>query len=166
MSTDFESHIALGNELSRAGKYDEAIAHFRLLFDESPDDPRVLYEYGGAFDSAGREDEAIPLYRQALEKGLSSDYLPLLYLQLASSLRNVGQLAEAITILEDACRQYPERSSLKFFLALALESAERSHDALTTLFELAIAHVDTVDMKRYARSIRGYVDDRLDPTAG
>src|SRR6185369_6644024 len=121
MSTDFESRIAFGNELERAGKYDEAIAHFKLLLDEYPDDPRVLYEYGGAFDSAGREHEAIPLYRQALAKGLSGDYLPGFYLQMASTLRNIGELAEAVTILEAACRQYPERPSLKLFLALTLE---------------------------------------------
>jgi len=160
MSTDFESRIAVGNELQRAGKYDQSIAHFRQLFEEYPDDPRILYEYGGAFDSAGREHEAIPLYRGALDKGLSADFLPQLYLQLASTLRNVGQLTESVTILEAACRQYPERPSLKLFLALALESAGRCHDALTTLFGLAIDHVDTADMKRYARSIKGYVDDR------
>jgi len=105
MSIDFESRIAFGNELERAGKDDEAISHFRLLLDQYPDDPRVLYEYGGAFDSAGRENEAIPLYRQALAKGFSGDYLPQLYLQLASSLRNVGQLDEAIAMLAEACQQ-------------------------------------------------------------
>ena len=160
MSADLESRIAHGNELSRGGKDDEAIVYFRQLFDEHPDNPRVLYEYGGAFDSAGHENEAIPLYHQALEKGLSGDYVPQLYLQLASSLRNVGQLDEAITMLEQACQHYPERPSLKLFLALALESAGRDHDALTTLFDLAVIHVDTADMKRYARSIRAYVDDR------
>ncbi len=160
MTTDFESRVTIGNQLSRAGQADEAIAHFRQLLADYPDDPRSYYEYGGAFDSAGFENEAIPLYRTALEKGLSGDYLPQIYLQLASSLRNIGQLNEAITMLQDAVRQYPERASLKVFLALALETADRPHDALTTLFELAIAHVDSADMKRYARSIRAYVDDR------
>ncbi len=160
MTDDFERRVEHGNELSRAGKDDEAIAHFRSLVEDYPDDPRSYYEYGGSFDSAGREHEALPLYQQAFDKGLSGDYLPKLYLQWASTLRNVGQIKEAITMLEDACRQYPERPSLKYFLALALESAGREHDALTTLFELAIAHVDTADMKRYARSMRGYVDER------
>lgn len=160
MSNDFETRIEHGNELSRAGKDDEAIAYFGVLLADYPDDPRSYYEYGGAFDSAGREHEALPLYQQALDKGLSGDYLPKLYLQWASTLRNVGQITEAISMLEMACGQYPERPSLKFFLALALESAGREHDALTILFELAIAHVDTADMKRYARSIRVYADDR------
>jgi tetratricopeptide (TPR) repeat protein len=80
MSTDFETRVNHGNELSRAGKGDEAIAYFRLLLDDYPDDPRSYYEYGGAFDSAGREHEALPLYQQALDKGLSGDYLPKLYL--------------------------------------------------------------------------------------
>ncbi len=160
MTTDFESRAALGNELQRAGKEDEAIGYFRQLLEDYPDDPRAYYEYGGAFDSAGREAEAVVLYQQALDKGLSGDYLPKLYLQWASTLRNLGQYAEAVTMLEAAARQYPERPSLKVFLAFALESAGREHDALTTLFELAIAHVDSSDMKRYARSIRGYADER------
>ena len=160
MPNNFETRVNHGNELSRAGKDDEAIEYFRQLVLDYPDDPRSYYEYGGAFDSAGREHEALPLYQQALDKGLSGDYLPKLYLQWASTLRNVGQTDEAIPMLEKAVEQYPERPSLKFFHALALESAGREHDALTTLFELAIAHVDTADMKRYARSIRAYADDR------
>ncbi len=160
MSNDFEMRVEHGNELSRAGKDDEAIACFSALLADYPHDPRSYYEYGGAFDSAGREHEALPLYQHALDKGLSVDYLPKLYLQWASTLRNVGQITEAITMLEKAVQQYPNRPSLKFFLALALESAGREHDALTALFELAIAHVDTADMKRYARSIRAYADDR------
>ncbi len=160
MPNDFETRVEHGNELSRADQDDEAIAYFGALLADYPDDPRSYYEYGGAFDSAGREHEALPLYQQALDKGLSGDYLPKLYLQWASTLRNVGQTTEAITMLEKASSEYPDRASLKFFLALALESAGREHDALTTLFELAIAHIDTADMKRYARSIRAYADDR------
>jgi tetratricopeptide (TPR) repeat protein len=160
MSTDYETRVIQGNELERAGRDEEAIAHFRALVADYPDNPRSYYEYGGAFDSAGHEAEAIVQYNRALELGLPAEYLPQIYLQLGSSLRNMGQLDEAVAMLQKAANEYPERPSLKVFLALAQETAGSTHDALTTLFELAVAHADTADMKRYARSIRAYIDDR------
>jgi tetratricopeptide (TPR) repeat protein len=54
-----------------------------------------LYERGGRHDSAGREDEAIPLYEQALAAGLSGELRARCLLQLGSSLRNVGRVDEA-----------------------------------------------------------------------
>ena len=49
-----------------------------------------LYERGGEHDSAGREEEAIPLYEQALAAGLAGEIRARCLLQLGSSLRNVG----------------------------------------------------------------------------
>lgn len=160
MTTDFETRVIQGNELERAGKDDEAIDHFRALVTDYPDNPRAYFEYGGAFDSAGHETEAIVQYNRSLELGLSAEYLPQIYLQLGSSLRNVGQWDEAVAMLQKAANEYPERPSLKVFLALAQETAGHTHDALTTLFELAVTHIDTADMQRYTRSIRAYIDDR------
>lgn len=160
MTADFETRVTQANEMSRAGKNDEAIAHLRALVDDFPDNPRAYFEYGGAFDSAGYESEAITHYNHALELGLPAEYLPQIYLQLGSSLRNVGRLDEAVAMLQKAVNEYPERPSLKVFLALAQESAGRTHDALTTLFELAVSHAETADMKRYARSIHAYIADR------
>ena len=158
--SDFEARVIAGNQLEHAGTDDEAIEHFRLLLADYPNEPRAHYEDGGAFDSAGREHEAIPLYRKAIEMGLSGEYLPKVYLQMGSSLRNIGALDEAIATLDESCQRFPDFHALKVFKALAQESAGRNHDALTTLFELAIAGIQTADMQRYARSIRAYVDDR------
>lgn len=158
--SDFEERINFGNELERAGKDAEAIEHFRLLLADYPDDPRAYFEYGGAFDSAGQESEAIPHYRRAVALGLTAEYLPKVYLQLGSSLRNIGAHNEAIAALDEGCQQFPEFHALKVFKALALESAGRSHDALTALFELVMTGIHTADMQRYARAIRYYVDER------
>jgi tetratricopeptide (TPR) repeat protein len=158
--SDFEARVNIGNELERAGKDDEAIEHFRLLLADYPDDPHAHFEYGGAFDSAGHESEAIPHYRRAIELGLTGEYLPRVYVQLGSSLRNIGAHDEASAALDEGCQQFPEFHALKVFKALAQESAGRPQEALTTLFELVIAGIHTADMQRYARAIRYYVDER------
>lgn len=66
-----------------------------------------LYERGGEHDSAGREDQAIPLYEQALAAGLSGELRARCLLQLGSSLRNVGRVDEAVTLLDAARREFP-----------------------------------------------------------
>lgn len=87
---DLDAQIEAGRRLERDGKEQEAIEHFRALAERYPDNPRVRFEYAGAHDFAGQEAEAIPVYREAMCLGLSDDDLPRAYVQLGSSLRNVG----------------------------------------------------------------------------
>lgn len=109
-----------------------------------------LYERGGEHDSAGREDEAIPLYEQALAAGLSGELRARCLLQLGSSLRNVDRVEEAVALLADARREFPDFRPLRAFFALALHSAGRDRDALRERLE-AIA-----DEGDYAKSLRAY----------
>ena len=157
---DFDQLAAVGRQLERDSKDDEAIEYFRNMLEQFPNDPRAYFEYAGSFDSAGKEAEAIPLYRKAIEMGLSGEYLPQVYVQLGSSLRNIQAHDEAVSTLEAGCKQFPENAALRVFLAYALESAGRSRDALTVLHELAIQHIQTPDMERYKRAIRYYTDER------
>lgn len=154
--------ITTGEALERAEKYDEAIAHFEQVVTQFPDDPRAYFEYGGAFDCAGREAEAIPQYERALAMGLSGDDLPRIYVQLGSSLRNVGRLEDAIRLLTEGCERFPEQPSLRLFRAFALFSAGRYKDVSLDLMELVIQHAQTPDMHMYRRAIRFYTDELKD----
>ena len=109
-----------------------------------------LYARGGEHDSAGREDQAIPLYEQALAAGLTGDLRARCLLQLGSSLRNVGRIEEAVTLLQDARREFPDFRPLRAFLALALHSADRDREALRELLETI------ADEGEYERSLRAY----------
>ena len=109
-----------------------------------------LYERGGEHDSAGRADEAIPLYERALATGLSGELRARCLLQLGSSLRNLGRVDEAVALLRDARREFPQFRPLRAFLALALHSVGSDREALRELLE-AIA-----DEGDYERSIRAY----------
>ncbi|HET7568138.1 MAG TPA: tetratricopeptide repeat protein [Gaiellaceae bacterium] len=109
-----------------------------------------LYERGGEHDSAGREEEAIPLYEQALAAGLAGELRARCLLQLGSSLRNVGRVDDAVALLAEARREFPDFRPLRAFLALALHSAGRDREALRELLETI------ADEGQYERSLRGY----------
>ena len=90
--------IQAGIALKEAGKADAAIEHFRQLDTTFPDHPRVKMEYAAAYDYAGLESEAIPLYREVLKIGLPDKEMPRLYVQLGNALRNEGNADEALDI--------------------------------------------------------------------
>src|SRR3954453_13316655 len=63
------------------------------------DDPRAPFERASAQDAIGHEDRAVPLYRQALEDGLTGPRRRQAVIQLASSLRNLDQPTESVELL-------------------------------------------------------------------
>ena len=69
-----------------------------------------LFELAGDHDSAGREAEAVGPYREALALGLPPDLDVRARIQLASTLRNLGEVGEAVAILRAVVDRHPERS--------------------------------------------------------
>jgi hypothetical protein len=79
---------------------DEFVQRMDALVGELPADSAVgLYERASAFDSTGHSDLAVPLYRHALDRGLGEDRRRQAVIQLASSLRNLGQASESVALL-------------------------------------------------------------------
>jgi hypothetical protein len=58
-----------------------------------------LFERGAAFDSTGRPDRAVLLYAAALDAGLVGERRRRAVIQMASSLRNLGNPQDASTLL-------------------------------------------------------------------
>lgn len=96
-----------------------------LATEREPDDAAAVFEAASARDYAGLEHEAEPLYRQAIELGLDELTLPRAVIQLASTLRNRGNLNESIRLLEDLLHEHPAdhwAGPAAAFLALGLAS--------------------------------------------
>ncbi len=107
------------------------LGSMQLLVAERPDDdPAAIYEWASVQDFLGREAEAIPLYRCALDLGLDPVRRSQALIQLASSLRNVGETTEAIRILEGLGPDATVGAAGEAFLALSLFDAGRPGDAL------------------------------------
>jgi tetratricopeptide (TPR) repeat protein len=138
-----------------------ALAGMRALVEErGPDDAVALFEWAGIHDSLGLEDEAVPLYRRALATGLDGERTVRATIQLASTLRNLGQVDEAVDLLR-AAPDVPELGGARRgFLALALHS--RGDDA-AALREALTALADTLPL--YQRSMRAYAAELTVPGA-
>jgi tetratricopeptide (TPR) repeat protein len=106
-------------------------------------------------DRAGREEEAIPRYVEALELGLGDPWRQQALLGLGSSYRNVLRHADAIAVLSEATLEYPDDDALRVFLALALWSGGREQKAFELLGQVV---VDTADLRGYRRAASTYFD--------
>ncbi|CCH79658.1 Cyanophycin synthetase (fragment) [Nostocoides japonicum T1-X7] len=135
------------------------IATAAALHAEHAGDPRIAYEHGGTLDSAGRPDEAVPLYREALAGGLREPYRHRAVVQLASSLRNLGRVEEAVRLLDDVAAEHPDSLGIAAFRALALHDAGRSDEALSVLIGTVAATSTDPDVARYRRSLTAYGKD-------
>lgn len=126
----------------------------RLASECDAGDAVALFERAGAYDSAGREIEAEPLYRAALAAGLDPERRTRAVIQLASTIRNLGKLDESLALLENEYRTVEAggmRDAAAAFYALALASSHREREGLAIVLEALAPH-----LPRYRRSVRGY----------
>ncbi|HET7300916.1 MAG TPA: tetratricopeptide repeat protein [Oleiagrimonas sp.] len=132
-------------------------AAVQALADERPEDDAVaLFELASSNDSTGREAHAAPLYRRALENGLTGIRRRRATIQLASTLRNLGQADEAVALLRaERTRTSDELDdAVVAFLALALVDTGHEREAAALALEAMSRH-----LPRYNRSLARYAAD-------
>ena len=133
---------------------EEFLAHIEQRVAALPSDSALAaFERACAFDSTGDPNRAVPLYRRALELGLEGERRRRSVIQLASSLRNLGQAAESLELLE-AERRRPSDDlddAVSAVYALALADAGREREAVSTLLAALAPH-----LPRYQRSMANY----------
>jgi tetratricopeptide (TPR) repeat protein len=125
------------------------------LHDAHPENPRVLYELGGAYDTAGDEATALGFYERAMEYGLTGDVRRRCFLQYGSTLRNLGRVDESRQVFARGRAEFPESVALGAFEALTFHAAGQMSTALAGLLELLADHVDTPELERYDAALRG-----------
>ncbi|MYY84639.1 MULTISPECIES: tetratricopeptide repeat protein [unclassified Streptomyces] len=157
MDTDWEKRVAAAWEtLDSYGE--DGGAEFRAvidrLVDELPDgDPVGPFERACAFDSTGHSDRAVPLYQEALERGLDGYRRRRTAVQLASSLRNVGRAEEGAALLTAELDAPGDEldDAVRACLALCLASLGREREGLALVLEALAPH-----LPRYQRSMANY----------
>ncbi|RQP26149.1 tetratricopeptide repeat protein [Piscinibacter terrae] len=130
------------------------VARLDTLVAELPPGSAIgLFERGAAQDSTGHPERAVPLYRLALEAGLTGLRRRRAVIQLASSLRNLGQAQEAAGLLTEELHAPSDEldGAVRAFLALALVELGREREAVA----LSLAALSRY-LPRYNRSLARY----------
>jgi thioredoxin-like negative regulator of GroEL len=140
-------------------------ADFLALIDELaaelPEGSAIAaFERACSFDSTGHSDRAVPLYRQALETGLTGERRRRAVIQLASSLRNLGRPQESVALLTDELDAGSDHldDAVRAVLALALTDVGREREAVSLAVGALAAH-----LPRYRRSMANYARLLVEP---
>jgi tetratricopeptide (TPR) repeat protein len=138
---------------------DVEVAIESLVAERDLDDAVAVFELAGVRDYVGREAEAEPLYRRALELGLDEPRHGQAIIQLASTVRNLGRPDEALTLLRDEFAGRPEHplaDAATAFAALALADTGAEREALVAALRALAPHLPA-----YGRAVTAYADDLL-----
>ncbi|MEV4540896.1 tetratricopeptide repeat protein [Micromonospora echinaurantiaca] len=132
------------------------------LSDElGPDHPVAAFERACAWDSTGHSDKAVPLYREALKRGIDGIRRRRSVIQMASSLRNVGQAEESVRLLTEERERGSDEldDAVSATLALALTSVGREREAVSIAVGALARH-----LPRYQRSMANYARLLVEPS--
>ena len=102
------ARLLMNETLPAVGLLEEAATRF-------PEDPRasnLLYQAGIAAQRAGETDRAIDLFRKAIDRNPTPDILPPLKFHLAQAMRLRARPGEAIEVLKDFEKDFPEHGLL------------------------------------------------------
>ncbi len=133
---------------------EEFLTRMEQLADELPADSAVAaFERAASLDSTGHSDLAVPLYRQALDLGLEGERRRRAVIQMASSLRNLGQPRESVALLTAEREASSDNldDAVNAFLALALVDVGREREAVSLALTALAPH-----LPRYQRSLANY----------
>jgi len=121
------AHLTLGVALTRAGKVEAAIEHFRQALAADPNLGLASYNLGLCLLNAGKVDEA----RQALVRAqnLCQDDMRVMT-GIAAAWVKLGEPERAQDIMEALVRSYPADADVLYTMGLVLEAEGRIDEAL------------------------------------
>jgi hypothetical protein len=139
----------------------EFLALIESLAAELPPESAIgAFERACSSDSTGHPDRAVPLYRKALETGLTGERRRRAVIQLASSLRNLGRPEESVALLTAEMKAGSDHldDAVRATLALALTDVGREREAVSIAIAALAPH-----LPRYQRSMANYARLLVEP---
>ncbi|GGR95073.1 hypothetical protein GCM10010252_37260 [Streptomyces aureoverticillatus] len=142
----------------RAEEFRELIG--KLAAELPADSPVAPFERACAYDSTGHSDKAVPLYQEALARGLTGYRRRRTVIQLSSSLRNLGRAEEGIALLTpELDAEHDELDdAVRATLALCLADAGRAREGVGLAVGALARH-----LPRYQRSMANYGRELAEP---
>ncbi|SCK47660.1 tetratricopeptide repeat protein [Streptomyces sp. WMMB 322] len=126
------------------------------LSDELPEGhPAACFERASACDATDLGEHAVPLYRKALAGGLEGERRRQAVIQLASTLRALGDPEASVELLAEERENGSDclDDAVEAFLSLALIDVGRERDAAVVALRALSRH-----LPRYRRSVAAYVE--------
>ncbi len=133
---------------------EQFVAAIDDLVAELPDGSAIgPFERACAFDSTGHSDLAVPLYKSALDIGLTGTRRRRAVIQMASSMRNIGKAQEAVALLSAELEAEPDEltGAVRAVLALSLVNVGREREAVAVALTALSEY-----LPRYNRSLANY----------
>jgi tetratricopeptide (TPR) repeat protein len=124
----------LGKALERAGRIEEAVAHYRECLRISPRNAEIYFNLGNAVSRSAKPHEAAALFENALR--LRPDYAEA-HNNLGSELDRIGRTAEALAHYREAARLKPDYAEAVSNVGVALAKQGNTAEAIPC-FEKAI----------------------------
>src|SRR5262249_2347593 len=127
--------ITDGIALHDSQKYDQAIAKYQEVIEQSPDLVSAIYEM--AFTSFAKKDyeRTLDLTRQGMR--YKSDLLPQFYLLFGNCLDEIGRRQDAIDVYRAAIKRTPTVALLHYNLGVSLIRSGKKADAKASLQQSA-----------------------------
>jgi len=139
-------YAAIAQYYDHEGKLDKAIEYLQKALERRPDSMQSLGLLAGLYTKAKREKDAIPLYRKMVS--LSSG-TPEIKQQLAATLLDNGEFAEAAKILADLSKDDPQDPTIRMMMSRAQVGARNFSEAIETLKSLVAGDPDNIEFRFY-----------------
>lgn len=134
--------IDAGLRLKRQGNLRGAIEHFRQLQATYSGNARIMFELAETWSAFKVPEQALPLYQELLAlpkgQGLPPKDTPRLYTRLGATLLTLGEIDEALTVIEEGLRLHPSYRPLRVWRIFTLSGSKADQLALLDALELML----------------------------
>jgi tetratricopeptide (TPR) repeat protein len=157
-----------GQEAYDAGRYDEAVAAFKRVTELTPNSAKAFYQLGVAYETEGRNKEAVEAYKRAVALADRPEIKALSYYNLANVLAADKRPREAVEAYKQVIAIAPNEAVAHYNLGLAYAAAGQMKDAVESFrqaiklkpdyaeanFNLGIAYGDLEQYREAADAFR------------
>lgn len=136
---EHELEQVLSAVAQRTGR--ERVDAARTLVDQTPDDPRLVYELASAYHADGQRQAAITHFRAALTSGLREPHRFQAQVGLVLDLCRTGRAREAVELTDELLAQRPDSPTVSVLHALVTAELGRTRQALAELATFVVQQV-------------------------
>ncbi len=136
------------------GAAEAVLGRLRSLETRHPNVPEILQPIAWTLEMLGRQEEAVPIYEQAIALGLSPTEHAACLTGLGSCLCRLEDFEKAESLLRSARLQFPEHREFDALLAICLHSLEKHAESLRLLIDILVETSEDTGVRAYQRTLR------------